>query len=71
MSLLCCVVICNAGVIGPAFGAVPAFVVNTHIDPAPKYAFAYNVQDALTGDSKSQQETRDGDVVKGLCTNLC
>lgn len=35
-------------------------------DPHPQYAFAYNVQDQLTGDHKSQQETRDGDVVKGI-----
>lgn len=40
-------------------------IVDTHYDPAPQYAFAYNVQDALTGDSKSQHEVRDGDVVKG------
>lgn len=39
--------------------------LNTEVDPHPQYAFAYNVQDALTGDSKSQQEVRDGDVVKG------
>lgn len=34
-------------------------------DPHPQYTFAYNIQDSLTGDSKSQQETRDGEVVKG------
>lgn len=34
-------------------------------DSYPQYAYAYNVQDALTGDSKTQEETRDGDVVKG------
>ncbi|EDX09183.1 larval cuticle protein A2B [Drosophila simulans] len=46
--------------------AVPVGVpLNTEVDPHPQYAFAYNVQDALTGDSKSQQEVRDGDVVKG------
>jgi len=39
--------------------------LNTEVDPHPQYAFAYNVQDAITGDSKSQQEVRDGDVVKG------
>ncbi|EDV95853.1 larval cuticle protein A3A [Drosophila grimshawi] len=39
--------------------------VNTEFDPHPQYAYAYNVQDAITGDSKSQQEVRDGDVVKG------
>ncbi|XP_026735980.1 larval cuticle protein A3A-like [Trichoplusia ni] len=31
----------------------------------PKYSFAYDVQDGLTGDSKSQHESRDGDVVQG------
>ncbi|XP_050424026.1 cuticle protein 21-like [Adelges cooleyi] len=31
----------------------------------PSYSFAYQVQDQLTGDSKSQEETRQGDVVKG------
>ncbi|XP_028158585.1 larval cuticle protein A2B-like [Ostrinia nubilalis] len=34
-------------------------------DPHPQYSFAYDVQDGLTGDSKAQHETRDGDVVKG------
>ncbi|XP_004524415.2 larval cuticle protein A2B [Ceratitis capitata] len=34
-------------------------------DPHPQYNFAYNVQDALSGDSKSQSESRDGDVVHG------
>lgn len=49
---------------GPV-GVAPAVPVNTEYDPHPQYAFAYNVQDAITGDSKSQQEVRDGDVVKG------
>lgn len=31
----------------------------------PKYEFNYGVQDAHTGDHKSQHEVRDGDVVKG------
>ncbi|XP_061389005.1 larval cuticle protein A2B [Musca vetustissima] len=48
--------------VAPVAAAVP---INTEYDPHPQYAFAYNVQDALTGDSKSQQEVRDGDVVKG------
>ncbi|XP_031632450.1 larval cuticle protein A1A-like [Contarinia nasturtii] len=34
-------------------------------DPNPQYSFAYDVQDSLTGDSKSQQESRSGDVVQG------
>ncbi|XP_050525384.1 cuticle protein 21-like [Daktulosphaira vitifoliae] len=31
----------------------------------PSYTFAYHVQDQLTGDSKSQEETRQGNFVKG------
>ncbi|CAH2075440.1 unnamed protein product, partial [Iphiclides podalirius] len=31
----------------------------------PRYAFAYGVKDPHTGDVKSQQEERDGDVVRG------
>jgi hypothetical protein len=34
-------------------------------DAYPHYSFAYSVQDSLTGDSKTQHETRDGGVVKG------
>lgn len=34
-------------------------------DPNPQYSFAYDVQDGLTGDSKSQHESRSGDVVHG------
>ncbi|XP_039288413.1 cuticle protein 7-like [Nilaparvata lugens] len=35
------------------------------LDHHPKYAFEYAVADHHTGDTKSQHETRDGDVVKG------
>lgn len=53
----------GARVVAPA---VPvAHALDTQYDPLPQYAFAYKVQDALTGDNKSQQETRDGDVVTG------
>lgn len=34
-------------------------------DAYPQYQYAYNVQDSITGDSKTQEESRDGDVVKG------
>ncbi|XP_045483703.1 larval cuticle protein A3A-like isoform X2 [Harmonia axyridis] len=34
-------------------------------DPHPQYSYGYDVKDGLTGDSKSQHETRDGDVVQG------
>ncbi|XP_022189861.1 cuticle protein 7 [Nilaparvata lugens] len=39
-----------------------------HYHEHPKYAFDYSVSDFHTGDSKSQWETRDGDVVKGQYT---
>jgi len=53
----------------PAKIAVPATTA-VHVLPIqaaadPSYAFAYQVQDQITGDSKSQEETRLGDVVKG------
>ncbi|CAD6994866.1 pupal cuticle protein Edg-84A [Ceratitis capitata] len=34
-------------------------------DSYPSYSFNYDVQDAVTGDIKSQSEQREGDVVKG------
>ncbi|XP_055852041.1 cuticle protein 7-like [Episyrphus balteatus] len=34
-------------------------------DPHPQYQFSYSVNDALTGDVKSQSESRDGDLVQG------
>ncbi len=34
-------------------------------DAHPHYNFNYAVNDPHTGDSKTQEETRDGDVVKG------
>lgn len=34
-------------------------------DPNPQYTFAYTVNDQQTGDSKSQHESRAGDVVRG------
>ncbi|KAJ8943449.1 hypothetical protein NQ314_009731 [Rhamnusium bicolor] len=40
-------------------------VVAEEYDPNPQYSYNYQVQDALTGDSKSQSETRSGDVVQG------
>ncbi|KAK3926872.1 Cuticle protein [Frankliniella fusca] len=50
-----------------AYAAAPVAkaVVNAEYDPHPQYSYAYDVQDALTGDSKSQHESRDGDVVQG------
>ncbi|XP_072747894.1 cuticular protein 1 [Anoplolepis gracilipes] len=65
----------NAGVIAPAplaYAAGPAVVaapvaktIEADYDPHPQYSYAYDVHDSLTGDAKSQQETRDGDLVQG------
>ena len=48
---------------------VPAVSVPTarleELDAAPQYSFAYDVQDPVTGDSKAQYETRNGDIVQG------
>ena len=50
----------------PAVAKVAAPVaVDTDYDPNPQYSYAYDIQDALTGDAKSQQESRSGDVVQG------
>ncbi|KAF6215853.1 hypothetical protein GE061_000188 [Apolygus lucorum] len=51
--------------IGLAAPTIAKTVVADQYDPHPQYSFAYDVQDALTGDSKSQHESRDGDVVQG------
>ncbi|KAF6207125.1 hypothetical protein GE061_018385 [Apolygus lucorum] len=57
-----------AKVAAPLAYAAPALhktVVADEYDPHPQYSYAYDIQDALTGDSKSQHESRDGDVVQG------
>ncbi|XP_073985536.1 cuticle protein 21-like [Rhodnius prolixus] len=57
-----------AAPVAKAVVAAPAYaktVVTDEYDPNPQYSYAYDVQDALTGDSKSQHESRSGDVVQG------
>lgn len=49
----------------PLVASAPVVAANTEFDVLPQYQYAYNVQDSLTGDSKSHEETRDGDIVKG------
>lgn len=49
----------------PVAKVVQVVPVQAQYQPDPSYAFAYQVQDQITGDSKSQEETRHGDVVKG------
>lgn len=42
-----------------------ALSYDAEYDANPSYAFGYDVNDPLTGDSKSQHESRQGDVVQG------
>ncbi|XP_056634498.1 larval cuticle protein A2B-like [Diorhabda sublineata] len=59
----------TAAVVQPAtIASVNVPVVQTRVepyDPNPQYSYAYSVNDQSTGDSKSQHETRSGDVVRG------
>ncbi|KAJ8982759.1 hypothetical protein NQ317_018171 [Molorchus minor] len=56
-----------ARVAAPVAYAAPVAkaVVSEEYDPNPQYSYGYDVQDGLTGDSKSQVESRNGDVVQG------
>lgn len=60
-------VLTEAGVPPVNVVATPALakISEEPADSAPKYSFAYDVQDVLTGDSKTHFENRDGDVVRG------
>ncbi|VVC36726.1 Insect cuticle protein,Chitin-binding type R&R consensus [Cinara cedri] len=51
----------------PVAKFVQVLPVQAQLQPVadPSYAFAYQVQDQITGDSKSQEETRNGNFVKG------
>lgn len=57
-----------ARIAAPVAYAAPvakAVAVAEEYDPNPQYSYGYDVQDSLTGDSKSQVESRNGDVVQG------
>ncbi|KAM7363283.1 larval cuticle protein A2B-like [Cochliomyia hominivorax] len=49
----------------PVAVAQEVVVKSDEYDPHPQYKYSYGVEDKLTGDSKSQVEERDGDVVRG------
>lgn len=49
----------------PVAKTIVTKAVDAEYDPHPQYSFSYDVQDSLTGDSKSQHESRNGDVVEG------
>jgi hypothetical protein len=49
----------------PVAKAVIAKTVDEEYDPNPQYSYSYDVHDGITGDAKTQQETRNGDQVQG------
>ncbi|XP_044258224.1 larval cuticle protein A2B-like [Tribolium madens] len=53
------IALARGGLIAAPVAPVAKFV------PSPLYSFAYDVKDSLTGDFKSQVETRSGGVVRG------
>lgn len=55
----------NAPVLAKQVVAAPLVAQAEFADSHPQYSYGYTVNDALTGDSKTQEESRDGDVVKG------
>ncbi|XP_073820009.1 larval cuticle protein A2B-like [Musca autumnalis] len=77
VALFALLAVANAGILPAAqvYHAAPAAVVKTvtpvlaktveEYDPHPQYKYSYDVQDAVSGDNKSQFEERDGDVVRG------
>ncbi|XP_011195350.1 larval cuticle protein A2B [Zeugodacus cucurbitae] len=67
-----CIAAASAGIIAPAaplaaVAAAPLAVAARveEYDPHPQYTYGYDVKDALSGDSKTAVETRDGDIVQG------
>ncbi|CAH1964339.1 unnamed protein product [Acanthoscelides obtectus] len=53
----------QAAVLAPA--PVLARISDSTFDPNPAYSFGYDVQDALTGDSKGHVESRANGIVSG------
>lgn len=62
-------VVASVPIVQPiSVSAVPVVQSATRIepfDPNPHYTYAYSVNDQYTGDSKSQHESRAGNVVRG------
>lgn len=50
------------------FVGAPVSARLEEFDPLPEYKFGYSVSDALTGDYKTQDEQRDGELVRGRYT---
>ncbi|XP_055851159.1 larval cuticle protein A3A-like [Episyrphus balteatus] len=67
VAFFACLAVASAGYIASPLAAVatPVLAKTEDHDPHPQYSFGYDVQDAISGDNKNQQETRDGDIVHG------
>merc|ERR1711971_445945 len=53
------------GVLRTVVPAVHTLVTDETVNLHPQYSFGYSINDVNAGDSKTRQETRDGDVVTG------
>ncbi|XP_055904294.1 larval cuticle protein A3A-like [Eupeodes corollae] len=67
IAFFACLAVASAGYLASPLAAVatPVLAKTEDHDPHPQYSFGYDVQDAISGDNKNQQETRDGDIVHG------
>lgn len=65
---VCIIGVAKCGVpVAPVVASpVLARISDDTFDPNPSYSFAYDVQDALTGDSKGQIESRANGIVQGI-----
>ncbi|TDG42478.1 hypothetical protein AWZ03_011108 [Drosophila navojoa] len=59
-----CIAVASAGVV-PVAAPLAAVAQVEEYDPHPQYTYGYDVKDAISGDSKTQVETRDGNIVQG------
>lgn len=71
--IISCLVAVARASVAPAAVAAPLVAAPVaarleEFDPLPQYNFGYNVADAITGDYKSQNEQRNGDLVQGQYT---
>ncbi|NP_001166276.1 cuticular protein RR-2 family member 14 precursor [Nasonia vitripennis] len=55
----------HAAPVAIAAPVAKAVIAEDSYDPHPQYRYSYDVHDAITGDSKTQEEQRDGDAVRG------
>ncbi|KAK9499719.1 hypothetical protein O3M35_002713 [Rhynocoris fuscipes] len=60
--------ICLVACLAVASAQVLRQAADDEYDPNPSYSFSYDVQDPVTGDVKSQSESRQGDSVQGSYT---